>query len=54
MLVEVAKDSWLAAFHSLLGEAEALLWILTMDMCLAYKFWCSNFEQACHSLFLMI
>jgi hypothetical protein len=43
MHVVVAKDGWVAAFQGLLGGAEALLWILTMDMCLTYEFWCPNF-----------
>jgi hypothetical protein len=46
ILVVVAKWRWIAAFQGLLGEAEALLWILTMDGCLVYEFSCSNFGPA--------
>jgi hypothetical protein len=54
MFVLVAKDRWVAALQGLLGEAEALLWILTMDVCLVYKFSCSNFGPAWRGVFLMI
>jgi hypothetical protein len=53
-LFAVAKDRCVAAFQGVLGGAEALLWILTMDICLAYDFWCPNFAGACHTLFPMI
>jgi hypothetical protein len=54
MPVVVAKERSMAALQGLLGEAEALLWILTMDVCIVHEFSCSNFAPPWQRWSMMI